>query len=121
MQCARSTSCLVFTMAALLAACGSEDAPSDRHEISGSVKDARSNAPIAHAVVTFESDALDHAETSSDSVGQFSLLVDVRDGVEYGSVRASREGYEPSVAQSVYFDAQPHVLSLTLSAKESTR
>jgi hypothetical protein len=34
-------------------------------------------------------------------------------------VRASRDGYEPSVAQSVYFDAQAHVLSLKLTAKES--
>src|SRR4029077_3979494 len=91
MQRARSSLCFLFPLV-LLAGCGAEDAPSDRHEISGSVSDARSNAPIAHALVTFESDALDHAETTSDGAGQFSLQVDVREGVEYGSVRASRDG-----------------------------
>jgi hypothetical protein len=115
MQGARSTLCLFF----LLGGCGGEDAPSDRHDINGSVNDARSNAPISQAVVTFESDALDHAETTSDGAGHFTLQVDVREGVDFGTVRASRDGYEPSVAQSVYFDAQAHVLSLKLTAKES--
>ena len=119
MQRARSSLCFLFPLA-LLASCGAEDAPSDRHEISGSVSDARSNAPIAHATVTFDSDALDHAETTSDGAGQFSMQVDVREGVEYGTVRASRDGYESAVAQSVYFDAQPHVLSLKLTAKEKS-
>ena len=121
MRRARHRLCFLFSLAvlAVIASCGGEDAPSDRHEISGSVTDARSNAPIARALVTFQSDALDHAETTSDGDGHFSLQVDVREGVEYGTVRASRDGYEPSVAQSVYFDAQPHVLSLKLTAKES--
>lgn len=116
MRCARATLSLML----LIAGCGGEDAPTDSHEISGTVSDARSNAPIAHALVRFQSDALDQAEASSDDDGHFSMQVSVHQGVEYGTVRASHDGYETSVAQSVYFDQQPHVLSLKLSAKEST-
>ena len=105
-------SCLLILT--LHVGCGSEDAPSDRYEINGSVHDARSNAPVEKASVTFVSDALDQADTATDHDGRFSLQVAVREGVAYGTVRATRDGYEPSAARSVYFDGLPIVLDLEL-------
>jgi len=109
----RST-CGALLGLALLAACGSDEAPADRHEISGSVRDARSDAPVGRASVMFVSDALDQAETTSDADGRFSLAVDVREGVAYGTVRASAAGYAAGLPHSVYFDEQPHVITLQL-------
>ena len=57
---------------------------------------------------------LDEAETASDADGHFSLDVSVREGVAYGTLRASAAGYAPSVAHSVYLDEQPHVITLEL-------
>jgi len=110
----------VLGLIAWLAACGSDAEPADRFEITGSVRDARSNAPIAKADVSFVSDALDQAEAASDADGHFSLSADVREGVLFGTLRASAAGYETSVAHSVYLDSQPHVIALELTPKAST-
>lgn len=101
-------------IAALLAGCASNEAPSEQHAISGTVRDARTHAAIARATVEFVSDTLDQAETASDADGHFSLDVSVREGVAYGTLRASAAGYTPSVAHSVYLDEQPHVITLEL-------
>lgn len=101
-------------IAALLAGCASDEAPTDQHALSGSVRDARTQAAVARATVKFVSDTLDEAETASDADGHFSLEVSVREGVAYGTLRASAAGYAPSVAHSVYLDAQPHVITLEL-------
>jgi len=107
--------CSALLALSLLGSCGAEDAPSERHEITGSVRDARSAAPIAKADVRFVSDTLDEAGTTSDGDGRFSLQVDVREGVIFGTVRATRDGYGPSTARSVYFDGLPVVVELELA------
>jgi hypothetical protein len=87
--------------------------------ITGTVRDARTHAALENAEIKFVSDVLDESETVSDKSGRFSLDVLMQDGVSFGSVSASRAGYQSTVAQSVYFDALPHVLTIELQPQPS--
>jgi len=99
--------------------CGSSEGSSSPRAISGQVRDARSGHGIANALVELTSDALDRAETSSDSDGRFTLDVSVSDGVLFGTVSAQHRDYERAPASSVYFDGAQNVIEIELQRKPS--
>ena len=104
-------------------ACGEDSSagPSSPFELEGRVLDDLSGAGVDSAQVTFSSDALDHAETTTDPNGRYTLHVRVREGVEFGIVSAKRDGYEPGAARTVYFDGSTHVIDLTLRSKTKSK
>lgn len=87
-----------------LGACGSDDAAFSDHDIEGTVQDEFTEHGITGATVTFVSDTLDRAETTSEKDGRFVLHVVVPDGVRFGTIEASHSGYSDSPKTSVYFD-----------------
>jgi hypothetical protein len=101
-----------------LAACGSEEdeARSD-HAIEGTVIDEFTKAGLSGATVRFVSDTLDEAETISESGGRFRLAVQVPEGVRFGTLEASRDGYNDSKQLSVYFDGSAPRAELLLRPK----
>ena len=114
-----------FTAAIAVSLCGcAQDAgigPSSEFELVGTVVDDRSGAGIEFAEINFSSDALDEAETTADAKGHFEFQVRVREGVEFGVISAQHEDYEPSSAQTIYFDGSTHVITLRLRVKRSTK
>jgi hypothetical protein len=70
-------------------------------------------------VVELTSDALDRAETSTDSDGRFTLDVSVSDGVLFGTVSVEHRDYEQAPAASVYFDGADNVIEIELRRKAS--
>jgi hypothetical protein len=103
-------------LATVLSACAADAAAAgvDRYEITGTVRDARTQQPVEHAAVHFISEVLDEADANSDSAGRFSLSAVVRQGVSFGHLTASHEGYAAAIAHSVYLDDAPHVLTIEL-------
>ncbi len=103
----------------LAAACSSDTQPGDtsNYAVDGTVVDDRNGHGIAGAKVTFISDALDEASGLSDGSGHYSLVAPVRDGVHFGTLRASAAGYQDSAVQSVYFDGSEHSIELRLRPK----
>ena len=94
--------CLAFIA---LTACGSdEDAVFSDHAIEGTVIDEFTKSGVSGATVRFVSDTLDEAETVSESGGRFTLQVEVVQGVRFGTLSASRDGYEDSKQLTIYFD-----------------
>jgi len=89
----------------LVCACAQDDVGTpDEFMIEGAVRDDLSDRGVSGAKVVFVSDALDRSETISESDGRFSLRVELADGVRFGTLEASREGYANSPKSSVYFD-----------------
>jgi hypothetical protein len=89
----------------LVFSCASDEGEAfGEHDIEGTVQDEFSNKGVSGAKVTFVSDTLDRAETTSDSDGRFVLHVEIPEGVRFGTIRASRSGYADSPKASVYFD-----------------
>jgi hypothetical protein len=86
--------------------CASDDEAEafGEHDIEGTVSDEFTKKAVSGAKVTFVSDTLDEAETTSDGNGRFELRVEVPEGVRFGTIGASRAGYADSPRISVYFD-----------------
>jgi hypothetical protein len=105
----------LLSVALLIASCAQDtDGPSSQFELEGKVVDDRSGRGISDAKVSFGSDTLDRADTNTDGEGNFALSVDVREGVEFGTIRATRDGYADGAARTVYFDGTSHVITLRL-------
>jgi hypothetical protein len=101
-----------------LAACGSaEDEAQSDHAIEGTVLDEFSKDGLSGARVRFVSDTLDEAETISEADGRFTLAVRVPQGVRFGTLAASRDGYSGSKQLSVYFDGSAPRAELLLRPK----
>jgi hypothetical protein len=99
-------SVLGFLALSILTACASDDEAEafGEHDIEGTVSDEFTKKGLSGAKVTFVSDTLDEAETTSESDGRFVLRVEVPEGVRFGTIRATRAGYADSPRISVYFD-----------------
>ncbi|HKP64491.1 MAG TPA: hypothetical protein VJV78_47465 [Polyangiales bacterium] len=111
----RIIGCLGFIV---LAACGTaEDVARVDRGIEGSVIDEFTKDGLAGAKVRFVSDTLDEAETVTDGEGGFTLDVQVPEGVRFGTLEASREGYNDSKQVSVYFDGTAPRAELLLRPK----
>ena len=100
----------------LLCACAEDEAfgADDEFMIEGTVQDDFTGRGLSGAKVVFVSDALDRSETFSEGEGRFTLRVELADGVRFGTLEASRDGYAKSPKTSVYFDgtAPRHELRL---------
>ena len=109
---------IVYTVLFALAACVSEEgAARSEHAIEGTVIDEFTKAGVSGAKVRFVSDTLDEAETLSESGGRFTLDVQVAEGVRFGTLEASREGYSDSKLLSVYFDGTARRAELLMRPK----
>ena len=98
-------------------ACGSSGGSSTQRSVTGQVSDAQSGRGIAQAAVELTSDALDHAETTTDAEGRFTLDVSVSEGILFGSVRARHRDYAEAPARTVYFDGEQNVVEIALRRK----
>lgn len=106
---------LILLASLALSACAQDESSAETERtIEGTVRDERSDRGISGARVEFTSDTLDRAETTSDSDGRFSLFVQVRDGVRFGTLEASHERYGDGTQQSVYFDGTELNIDLQL-------
>jgi 5-hydroxyisourate hydrolase-like protein (transthyretin family) len=120
MRSARFSRWLMVSCLPLFWGCGdSSESSTSQRAISGRVLDAQSGNGIAEAVVELTSDALDRAETSTDSDGRFTLDVSVSDGVLFGTVSVEHRDYEQAPAASVYFDGADNVIEIALRRKAS--
>jgi hypothetical protein len=89
----------------LVCACAQDEVGAvDEFTIEGTVQDDFTSRGVSGAKVEFVSDTLDRAETITESDGRFTLHVELADGVEFGTLEASRSGYTNSPKASVYFD-----------------
>lgn len=101
-----------------LLACASDDSEAfGDHDIEGTVQDEFASRGISGAKVTFVSDTLDRAETTSEQDGRFVLRVELPEGVRFGTLEASRAGYAASAKASVYFDGSALRTELKLRPK----
>jgi hypothetical protein len=87
------------------------------HDIEGTVQDEFTSRGVSQAKLTFVSDTLDRAETTSDQAGRFVLHVEVPEGVRFGTLEASGAGYADSAKASVYFDGSALRIDLKLRPK----
>ena len=102
----------------MLAACSSDATPHLEGAIEGVVRDEFTQDGISGAKVHFISDTLDEAEAITDQDGAFTLDVVLFEGVRFGMLSASREGYAESKQQSVYFDGTALRTELLLRPKK---
>jgi hypothetical protein len=119
----RGTLRAVATTAALLAVLGGcdEGAPVEAFEVSGFVEELSptgGGAPIPGARVTFVSDTLLSAETTSDDDGRYRMTVQVEvprltDAPPFGQLRAEAEGFRAS-SETVLFDTRRRRVDLRL-------
>lgn len=120
MRSARFSWWLMVLWLPLFWGCGdSSESSTSRRAITGYVRDAQSENGIAEALVELSSDALDRAETTTDSDGRFTLDVSVSDGVLFGTVSATHPDFERAPAASVYFDGADNVIEIELQRKAS--
>lgn len=89
----------------LIGGCAQDElgATEDR-TIEGVVLDDFTEQGVGGAKLQFVSDALDRAETISEGGGRFLLRVELTEGVRFGTLEASRDGYSRGPKISVYFD-----------------
>jgi hypothetical protein len=111
----RIVACLGFI--ALLACGTDEGAAQSDHDIEGTVIDEFTQHGLSGATVRFVADTLEEAETVSESDGHFTLRVEVSEGVRFGTLEASRDGYADSKQLSVYFDGSALRAELALRPK----
>lgn len=100
-------------MLVLLAAnlgCG-DATPTETYELSGRVTEEGSGEPVADATVTFTSDTLYSATTTTTGSGRYEMFVE--SDVLFGQVRAEREGLVPAEA-TVYFDVPSRRVDLVM-------
>jgi hypothetical protein len=104
-----------------LLACGGDDTgPSSEYVIEGRVLDQTGHG-VSGAKVHFESDALDSADTDSDDDGSYHFDVRVREGVEFGILTATHDGYTSPAARTVYFDGTLHVINVSLRKTNASK
>lgn len=108
---------ILLGFCALCACGGDDDEAFDDHEIQGTVVDEFTSRGLTGAKVSFVSDALDSANAVSEKDGKFTLRVEVSDGVRFGTLEASRDGYADSPKVSVYFDGSALRAELRLRPK----
>lgn len=108
-----------FALSSFLSCASDDEAEAfGEHDIEGTVLDEFTNRGISGAKVTFVSDALDRAETTSESEGRFVLRVEVAEGVKFGTIGATKAGYVDSPKISVYFDGSALRTELKLRPKK---
>ena len=118
MRSARLSQWLFVCCLPLFWGCGdSSGGSATQRAISGQVRDAQSGRGVEEARVELTSDALDHAETTTDSDGRFTLDLSVSDGVLFGTVSAEHPDYKRASAVSVYFDGTANALEIELQRK----
>jgi hypothetical protein len=102
-----------------LFACAGDDGGEafGEHDVEGTVQDEFTSRGISGAKVSFVSDTLDRAETTSEQDGRFVLHVELPEGVRFGTLEAARAGYADSAKASVYFDGSALRLELKLRPK----
>jgi hypothetical protein len=96
--------CWVLGLVALCACADDEDAVRGDHDVEGVVQDEFTQRGIVGAKVTFVSDTLDKAETTSEQDGRFKLEVELPAGVRFGTIEATHSGYADSPRATVFFD-----------------
>lgn len=107
-----------IALSGVLACAGDDDGEAfSDHDIEGTVQDELTSRGLTGAKVTFVSDTLDRAEATSENDGRFVLHVEVADGVRFGTIEASRDGYTDSAKASVYFDGSALRVELKLRPK----
>jgi len=105
----------------LIAVCACEEdggGAVDDRTIEGQVLDDYTERGVSGAKVTFVSDALDRAETTTQSDGSFELRVELTTGVLFGTLEASRDGYAASGKESVYFDGSAPRMELRVRPRD---
>lgn len=90
--------------------CGG-DPTTDAYNVSGYVTELGSGVPIRNARVTFTSDTLRRAETSTNGSGFYEMVVET-DSL-FGQLRAEAEGYDPA-EETVFFDSPERRVDLEL-------
>ncbi len=103
---------LVSVTAALFATagCGS-DPTTEAYNVSGYVTELGSGAPIRNATVTFTSDTLRTAETTTNGSGFYEMVVET--DTPFGQLRAEADGYDPA-EETVFFDGPERRVDLEL-------
>lgn len=105
---------LLLTPALLTLSGCLEPAPLERHELTGYVTvlhESTEGGPIRDARVTFISDTLLIAETTTDDDGRYRLRVETDH--EHGQVRAEAPGFRAH-EETVYFDSPQRRVDLAL-------
>jgi hypothetical protein len=95
---------------------GQEQAPVSQYTLEGNILDDLSDDALAGAKVVFVSETLDKTQTRSDDRGHYAMDVEIRDGVNFGTLRAERAGYQNSIAHTVYFDGTVRKVDVRLRA-----
>lgn len=103
----------------LVSACAQDEVgATDDRTIEGVVLDEFTEQGIQGAKIEFMSDALDRAETISEGGGRFLLRAELTEGVRFGTLEASRDGYSRSPKISVYFDGSQLRTELRLRPRD---
>jgi len=96
---------------ALWPGCAEEGPPLGRFELSGVVVEDLESAALGGATVTFTSDTLYMAQTSTDGDGHYEMVVS--SDVPFGQVKAQLAGFQPAEA-TVFFDSPERRIDLRL-------
>ena len=97
-----------------LSSCADEG-PVESFELSGFVHDDLTGEGIDDATVTFVSDTLFEASTTTSGNGFYEMGVET--DVPFGQVRAEKEGYRPAEA-TVFFDTNVRRIDLRMRPSE---
>ncbi len=88
----------------------------DAYDVSGYVTELGSGVPIRNATVTFTSDTLRRAETSTNRSGFYEMVVETDSS--FGQIHAEAAGYDPA-EETVFFDGPQRRVDLELKAGTS--
>lgn len=91
--------------------CADEGPVGSEYELSGYVREAFTGAVVEGATVTFTSDTLSRASTSTDDEGFYEMIV--LSDTPFGTVRAEKAGFLPGET-TVYFDTQSRHVDVEL-------
>jgi len=113
--------CLMLSTAWLLglavavSGCGDPDENTEQARgLHGVVRNATTGDGVKGVAVTFRSDTLDEASDTTDSDGEFMILVETES--KKGRVEAKKAGYETGVV-SVYFDEDDVAVDIDLNPR----
>jgi hypothetical protein len=101
--------CALVCALGLASACKSE--VTERYRVSGFVRDDATGNGIGGVKVTFTSDTLRTADTTTSGNGAYEM--NVRSDVPFGQVKAEREGYSTD-QRTVHFDSNDRRIDLVL-------